>query len=97
MARMVQCAKLGQELPGLEKQPFSGPLGERIYENISADAYALWLPHMTTIINHYGLNPADPETRALLRNEMTIFFFGDPNAETSATTGDLRPETVREA
>lgn len=96
MARLVQCVKLDKELPGLDAQPFNGPLGERIYENISAEAYALWLPHMTTIINHYGLNPADPETRALLRNEMTIFFFGDPN-EVKAAAGELRPEDVVEA
>src|SRR5690606_41066266 len=61
MARTVQCVKLGKELPGLEKQPFPGPLGERIYENVSAEGYALWQPHLTTIINHYGLNPARSE------------------------------------
>ena len=95
MVRMVQCAKLGKELPGLEKQPFPGSLGERIFENISAEAYDLWLPHMTTIINHYGLNPADPETRQMLRTEMTAFFFGD--AVTEAKTDELRPEDVRPA
>lgn len=76
MARMVYCVKLGKELPGLEKQPFPGELGQRIYENISAEAYATWLPHMTLLINHYGLNPADPETRQLLRDQMAAFFFG---------------------
>lgn len=77
MVRMVDCVKLGRTLPGLERQPFSGPLGERIYNEVSAEGYALWMPHMTTIINHYGLNPADPETRALLRKEMEEFFFGE--------------------
>ena len=95
MVRMVQCVKLGKELPGLEKQPFPGQLGERIFASISAEAYDLWLPHMTTIINHYGLNPADPETRKMLRNEMTAFFFGDTPSE--AATGELRPEDVRPA
>ncbi len=95
MVRLVQCVKLGKELPGLDKPPFPGALGERIYENVSAEAYDLWLPHMTTIINHYGLNPADPETRQMLRNEMTAFFFGDAPSE--AQTGELRPEDVRPA
>ncbi len=76
MARMVNCVKLGQELPGLEKPPFSGELGQRIYEHVSAEGYALWVPHMTLLINHYGLNPADPETRQLLRRQMEEFFFG---------------------
>lgn len=91
MARTVQCVKLGKELPGLEKPPFPGQLGERIYENVSAEGYELWKPHLTTIINHYGLNPADPETRAMLRNEMEAFFFGQQQTQTE----DLTPETVR--
>jgi Fe-S cluster biosynthesis and repair protein YggX len=77
MARMVTCVKLGKELPGLEKPPFPGELGQRIYENVSREGYDLWKPHMTILINHYALNPADPETRSLLRKEMEEFFFGE--------------------
>lgn len=77
MVRMVQCVKLGRELPGLEQPPFPGELGQRIYENVSAEGYALWQPHMTILINHYGLNPADPETRRVLREQMEEFFFGE--------------------
>ena len=70
MPRMVNCVKLGRELPGLEKPPFPGELGQRIFEHVSAEGYALWQPHMTILINHYGLNPADPETRRILRDQM---------------------------
>jgi Fe-S cluster biosynthesis and repair protein YggX len=90
MVRMVQCAKLGKELPGLEKPPFPGELGQKIYENISAEAYSLWLPHMTILINHYALNPADPETRAMMRKEMDAFFFGEQPA---VETENLTPPT----
>ncbi len=76
MSRMVFCVKLGRELPGLEQPPFSGALGQRIYNDISADAYDLWQPQMTILINHYGLNPADPEARRILREQMEEFFFG---------------------
>src|SRR6188472_2911137 len=76
MARMVNCVKLGRELPGLDRPPFPGPLGQRIYDNVSAEGYALWVPHMTLLINHYGLNPADPETRQIMRDQMEEFFFG---------------------
>jgi hypothetical protein len=31
---------------------------------------------MTILINHYALNPADPETRKILREQMEEFFFG---------------------
>lgn len=77
MANMVMCAKLGRELPGLEAPPFPGDLGLRIFENISAEAYRLWGQHATIMINHYGLHPADPDTRKMLRKEMEEFFFGD--------------------
>jgi Fe-S cluster biosynthesis and repair protein YggX len=77
MARMVNCVKMGRELPGLESPPFPGELGQRIYDNVSAEGFALWQPHMTILINHYGLNPADPETRRILREQMEEFFFGE--------------------
>ncbi len=77
MARMVQCAKLGRPLPGLDKPPFPGELGERIYENISAEAWKQWQSHLTILINHYGLNLLDPSTRELLDREMEEFFFGE--------------------
>jgi Fe-S cluster biosynthesis and repair protein YggX len=73
---MVHCVKLGRELPGLEKPPFPGPLGQRIYENISQQAYDMWPAQSTLIINHYGLNLADPEARKILREQMEEFFFG---------------------
>src|SRR5436305_10347444 len=77
MRRMVNCAKLGRELPGLEKPPVPGPLGQRIYDEISAEAWQLWQQQQTILINHYGLNMADPATRQLLRQQMEDFFFGE--------------------
>jgi Fe-S cluster biosynthesis and repair protein YggX len=93
MVRTVQCVKLGRELPGLEKPPFSGALGQRIYDNVSAEAYATWQPHLTNLINHYGLNPADPEVRQMLRKELEAFFFGEQSLEAA----DLTPDTVAKA
>lgn len=77
MPRMVFCVKIGRELPGLEAQPFPGELGERIFNEVSAEGYQLWASHATLLINHYGLHPSDPETRKLLRKEMIEFFFGE--------------------
>ena len=61
MPRMVQCEKLGRELPGLEKPPFPGELGQRIYDHISAEAWEMWQEQSRLVINHYGLNLADPD------------------------------------
>lgn len=77
MARTVNCVKLGREAEGFDQPPFPGDLGQRIYEGVSKEAYELWTEHATIMINHYGLHPADPETRKMLRAEMEEFFFGE--------------------
>lgn len=77
MPRTVQCAKLGQELPGLERPPFPGPLGQRIYEQISQQAWQLWPGQASLIINHYGLSLGDPNAQKVLMQQMEIFFFGE--------------------
>ena len=78
MARTVYCVKLGRELPGLEKPPFPGELGQRIYEHISKQAYDMWQAESTTVINERGLSMGDPAARKILRKEMEKFFFGNP-------------------
>ena len=76
--RNVFCVKLQKELPGLAEAPFDGhPLGQRIYENISQEAWEMWQEHSRLLINHYGLNLADPDARQILRQEMEKFFFGE--------------------
>ncbi len=77
MPRMVNCAKLGHELPGLEKPPMPGEMGQRIYEHISAQAWDMWQEQSRLLINHYGLNLADPDARQVLRQQMEEFLFGD--------------------
>lgn len=76
MARMVQCVKLGRELPGLEKPPIPGEFGQRIYDSISQQAWDMWQEQSRLIINHYGLNLADPDARQVLRQQMEEFLFG---------------------
>ena len=75
--RMVKCAKLGQELPGLEEVPFDSDLGKRIYDNVSKDGWQRWLAHQTMLINEYRLTPIEPEARKFLEAEMEKFFFGE--------------------
>ncbi|MGB0387933.1 MAG: oxidative damage protection protein [Ardenticatenaceae bacterium] len=76
MAHMVQCVKLGRWLPGLQQPPFPDKLGQRIYENVSAQGYALWPPHATMIINHNELSLGNANHRDFLYKQMEDFFFG---------------------
>jgi Fe-S cluster biosynthesis and repair protein YggX len=75
--RLVQCVKLGRELPGLARPPFPGELGQRIYEHISAAAWDMWKQQSVLLINHYGLVLADPEARKFLNKQMEEFLFED--------------------
>ncbi|MBI5828226.1 MAG: oxidative damage protection protein [Chloroflexi bacterium] len=77
MPRMVNCVKLGKELPGLARPPFPGELGKRIYNSVSQPGWQLWQEQSTLIINHYGLNLADPRATETLMKEMEEFFFGE--------------------
>ena len=77
MTRTVKCIKLGQELPGLARPPYPGELGQRIYENVSQQGWNMWLQQMTLLINHHGLNLADPRATEILKEELEAFFFGE--------------------
>ena len=76
MSRMVQCALLKQELPGLERAPYPGALGQRVFDQISQQAWQQWLRHQTMLINEYRLSVIEPKSRKFLEAEMEKFFFG---------------------
>ena len=73
---VVQCAMFDEELPALDKPPFPGPLGERIYNEVSSLGYRQWSERATLLVNHYGLNMADPRSQEFLFQQMEEFFFG---------------------
>ena len=76
MARTVQCVLLKREAEGLDRPPYPGELGRRIYEQVSKEAWAQWLRHQTLLINEYRLTPIEPKARKFLESEMEKFFFG---------------------
>lgn len=74
---MVFCAKLQKDLPGLDENPFEAhPLGQRIYDSISKDAWKLWVEHMKMLLNEYRLNLANKEAQEFVFAQMEQFFFG---------------------
>ena len=75
MARMVKCLKLGVEAEGLESQPFPGPKGQFIYDNISQQAWQEWMNMQTMIINEQRLASFDPKAKKLLEEEREKFLF----------------------
>jgi Fe-S cluster biosynthesis and repair protein YggX len=76
MARTVQCIKLGREAEGLDFPPVPGPVGKRIFENVSKEAWQQWVRHQTMLINENRLNLADQKARQYLAEQMEKHFFG---------------------
>ena len=80
MAHMVRCVKYGREMEGLDEPPFDGPIGQRIYENVSKLAWEQWQEHMKMLLNEYRLQPWKPEAQQFLVEQMEQFLFGQGSA-----------------
>jgi Fe-S cluster biosynthesis and repair protein YggX len=94
MARTVHCVKLGSDAEGLDRAPYPGALGVRIYENVSKAAWAEWLQHQTRLINEYRLALSDAEARKFLAKEMEKYFFGGGDlAQTSYVPPPAPPQS----
>jgi Fe-S cluster biosynthesis and repair protein YggX len=75
--RKVFCVKLQKELPGLDETPFDNPLGQRIYDHVSKEAWRMWVEQMKMIMNEYRLNLGTPEAQEFLLKQMEEYFFGE--------------------
>jgi Fe-S cluster biosynthesis and repair protein YggX len=75
--RTVFCVKLQKELPGLDETPFDGhPLGKRIYDNVSKEAWNGWKEHLKMMMNEYRLNLGTKESQEFVIKQMEEYFFG---------------------
>lgn len=77
MTRQVMCAKIKQQMDGLDFAPFPGELGKKVFENVSKEAWKQWLGQQTILINEYRLSSLDPKARSFLMEEMQKFLFTD--------------------
>jgi Fe-S cluster biosynthesis and repair protein YggX len=75
--RMVNCVKLKKQLPGLDEPPFDTDLGQKIYENVSRDAWNGWTEFCKMLLNEYRLNPARREDQEVIVKQMEQYFFGE--------------------
>lgn len=73
--RMVKCLKLGGERPGLDRPPVPGELGQRLYENVSEEAWKMFKEHFKIIINEYRLDLMSPEADEIFNKQVEDYFF----------------------
>jgi Fe-S cluster biosynthesis and repair protein YggX len=74
--RTVFCVKFQREMPGLDEAPLDNELGQRIFENVSKEAWKMWLEQMKMIMNEYRLNLGQKEAQEFLLKQMEDYFFG---------------------
>jgi Fe-S cluster biosynthesis and repair protein YggX len=77
MSKTVQCIKLGHEAEALDRAPFKGALGERIYANVSKQAWRQWLEHSKMLINEYRLDLTSENGQRIWMTECEKYFFGE--------------------
>ena len=88
---MVNCVKLGRELPAIRYQPFRDELGKRIYEQVSQEAWSQWIEHSKMIVNEYRLDLTSEKAHQLLKEQCELYFFGGEDGEKIAPPPDYVP------
>jgi Fe-S cluster biosynthesis and repair protein YggX len=89
MSKTVQCVKLGHEAEGMERAPFKGELGQRVFDNVSKQAWKQWLEHSKMLINEYRLDLTSENGQRIWMTECEKYFFG----EGSAAPAEFVPKT----
>jgi Fe-S cluster biosynthesis and repair protein YggX len=74
--RIVHCIKLDKDLPGLTKPPITGELGQKVYDNVSKEAFKMFLEHFKMVVNEYRLDLSSPSTDKIFEDQMQDYFFG---------------------
>ena len=78
---ILHCIKLNKDLEGLERAPYPGELGKRILENVSKDAWQMWLDHQTMLINENNLNLFEASSQSYLKEQMEKYFFAEDDLD----------------
>jgi Fe-S cluster biosynthesis and repair protein YggX len=81
MAHTVNCIKLGREAEGLDKPPFKGELGQRVYDSVSKEAWRSWLEHSKMLINEYRLDLVSEQGQRIWMTELEKYFWGEGSAK----------------
>ena len=69
----LTCRRCGLEKESLERPPFRGTLGQKIYESACPDCWAEWHAMQTKIINENRLSLRDPRGQEMLDQQLKLF------------------------
>jgi len=75
--RMVQCVKFDKSMEGLAKPPLRSELGQKIFDEVSKDAWAMWLEHSKMIVNEFRLDLMSEQGQRVWMTELENYFWGE--------------------
>jgi len=78
---ILHCIKLDKDLESLDRAPYPGELGKRILENVSKEAWQMWLDHQTMLINENNLNLFEASSQNYLKEQMEKYFFAEDDLD----------------
>lgn len=78
MTRIVFCRKFQKEMEGLAKPPFPGERGQKLFDEVSKEAWTQWLHHQTMLINEKHLSVVAPETQTYLAEQLEKYLSNEP-------------------
>lgn len=83
--RIVHCKKLGKDLPGLAKPPYKNELGQKIYNEVSKEAWDMWIKDSVKFINTYRVDLTSQQGQQFMFDQASIYFgFSDGKAADTA-------------
>lgn len=75
--RTVMCVKLKKELPALDAPPIPGPVGKKVHDQVSAEAWKLFEEHFIMVTNENRLDLMDDSTNQIFFDQIEQFLFQD--------------------
>ena len=78
---ILHCIKLDKDLESLDRAPYPGELGKRILENVSKEAWQMWLDYQTMLINENNLNLFEASSQSYLKEQMEKYFFAEDDLD----------------
>ncbi len=69
----MTCARCAKPKERMTSPPLAGDRGLKVQQNVCAECWQEWLDQQTLLINHYGIQVADPTQRRQLYPLMAEF------------------------
>lgn len=69
----VHCVRCRRDAPGLDDPPLAGARGAAVLANVCASCWGAWVEESKLLINHHGIEVADPQQRRRMYPLMSEF------------------------